>query len=470
MNARTGAGRLVPTRQTMHDGRMKALLLAVGWSFAIAFRLPAQDEPRQEVWETPPARRGQEPASWQAWLPTAFQKDRAAPLVVWFGEPHAEAFTNLTQRGFVVVTTSSTQWKTLLSGLPRHCHSEHGAFHAVVRGDADPVVPVLLEHRSYFQSITCFGDEHPNDQPALRRLPARRVHSVASDSGAALVDQLLEVHMQRMLSGAAGEVSAVLDDFHHAAAIGDADRYFAILPLDAVYLGTDGSERWTGTQFRQYASSYFRRGSAWTYLCLQRSVNVDLDGEIACFDETFDHPSYGECRGSGVMRKRNGAWVLRQYHLTVPVPNDVTRQVVARIRAFQDKAPHPQRIVLVPQIEPAAGDLELSPEGQQQAERLARLLEDLPFAAVYASDAPGAQKTVAPLCAARGTTPDAWSETDVRRAMAKHNGPILVCDRNDAVAALLRTLRVPSPIRLKNDRLLLVTIWPEGQDLLTLRY
>lgn len=293
---------------------------------------------------------------------------------------------------------------------------------------------------------------------------------MAGDDGAALVGHLFRAHLQRTLPGAAGEVSATLDDFHHAAAVGDADRYFAILPEDAVFLGTDGTERWTGTQFRQYASRYFRRGSAWTYLCLQRSVNVDLDGEIACFDETFDHPSYGECRGSGVMRKRDGAWVLRQYHLTVPVPNDVTKQVVARIRAFQDKAPHAKRIVLVPQIEPAAGDVELSPEGKQQAERLARFLENLPIAAVYASDAPGAQKTIAPLCAGRFTTPVAWRETDVHRAMAKHDGTLLVCDRADAVATLLKSLRVGSLDRLENDQLVLVTVSPDGPELLTLCY
>jgi len=449
---------------------MKARLIAVGWSLTIAFQLPAQDDPRQEVWETPPARRSQEPASWQAWLPASFQKERAAPLVVWFGEPHVEAVTQLTRRGFVVVTTSSTQWQTLLSGLPRHCHSEHGAFHAVVRGDADPVIPVLLEHRSYFQSITCFGDQHPEGQPAMLRLPARRVHTMAEDDAVALVNHLVEVHATRTLPGAAGEVSATLDDFHHAAAIGDADRYFAILPPDAVYLGTDGTERWTGTQFRRYARFYFQKGSAWTYLCLRRVVDVDPDGTLACFDETFDHPAYGECRGSGVMQKRAGAWVVRQYHLTVPVPNDVTKQVVARIRAFQDKAPHTKRIVLVPQIEPAAGHEELTPEGQQQAERLARFLESLPIAAVYASDAPGAQKTIAPLCAGRFTTPVAWRETDVHRAMAKHDGTVLVCDRTDAVATLLRNLRVVSLDRLENDQLVLVTVSADGLDVLTFRY
>ena len=45
--------------------------------------------------------------------------------------------------------------------------------------------------------------------------------------------------------------------------------------------------------------------------------------------------------------KRGDRWVLRQYHLTVPVPNEVTGAVAARIRAFQDGVPLPVTTVVV---------------------------------------------------------------------------------------------------------------------------
>lgn len=450
---------------------MGPLLRLLGCLLAVVTAAPAQNDPREATWQVPPARDAEE-ASWHAHLPKAFRVDRPTPLVVWFGEEHAEAIQQLTQRGFVVVATASTQWKSLLATLPRHCHSEQGGFHAVVRGPLDSATPLLLEHRSCFQTITSFGDEKSKSLPALRRLPARRVHALASEDAAALAEHLAKVHAERVLPGAAGEVAATLDDFHHAAAIGDADRYFAILPPDAVYLGTAGRERWTGEAFRRYANRYFRSGSAWTYLCLTRVVDVDSDGEIACFDETFDHPSYGECRGTGVMKKRDGRWVLRQYQLSISVPDELTSHVVARIRAFQDRAPTATRIVLVAQAEPAASGTELTEEGAQRARQLEQCVRDLPFTTIYASEAPGAHRTVAPMCVARNLTAELWNEKDWRTLLARHTGQtILVCASSNHVAFLLSALRAPLLGRaVGNDQWFVCNSTPEGCDLLALRY
>lgn len=450
---------------------MGPLLRTLACFLALAAGVPAQDDPREATWRAP-QKRGEEEASWHAHLPTGFRADRATPLVVWFGEEHPEAIQQLTQRGFVVVATTSTQWSVLFAALPRHCHSEQGGFHAVVRGPLDAMTPLLLEHRSYFQTITSFGDEKPVGLPSLSRLPARRVHTLASEDGAALAEHLGKVHAERLLPGAAGEVAATLDDFHHAAAIGDADRYFAILPPDAVYLGTAGRERWTGEAFRRYARRYFRTGSAWTYLSLARTVDVDPDGEIACFDETFDHPVYGECRGTGVMRKRDGNWILRQYQLSVSVPDQLTSQITARIRAFQDQKPSSTRIVLVPQAEPAASGTELTEEGAQRARQLEQCVRDLPFSTIYASEAPGAQRTVDPLCAARSMTAEPWNEQSGRTLLAKHIGQtVLVCATTDQVASLLRVLRATTPRQpIANDQWFVCTCAPEGTDLLQLRY
>ena len=55
---------------------------------------------------------------------------------------------------------------------------------------------------------------------------------------------------------------------------------------DAVFLGTDATERWTGAQFRAQFGKYFEgRSSAWTYVALQRPVAVEPGDQLAWFAE-----------------------------------------------------------------------------------------------------------------------------------------------------------------------------------------
>jgi hypothetical protein len=69
---------------------------------------------------------------------------------------------------------------------------------------------------------------------------------------------------------------------------------------------------------------------------LERHVTLSSDGKLAWFDEALDNAGYGECRGTGVLQKRDGRWVLLQYNLTVPVPNDLMGDVAKKIRAYLD--------------------------------------------------------------------------------------------------------------------------------------
>ena len=36
--------------------------------------------------------------------------------------------------------------------------------------------------------------------------------------------------------------------------------------------------------------------------------------------------------GSGALERIDGAWKIQQYHLTIPIPNDLAKDFVARIR------------------------------------------------------------------------------------------------------------------------------------------
>jgi hypothetical protein len=128
------------------------------------------------------------------------------------------------------------------------------------------------------------------------------------------------------------EIDAVLDAFHAAAAAADEERYFATLAANAVFLGTAPGDRWAGEGFREFVRSYFSRGKGWAYVPSNRSVDVSPDGATAWFDETVVNDFYGECRGSGVLGHTDAGWLVAQYNLTIPIPDAIAADVVARIR------------------------------------------------------------------------------------------------------------------------------------------
>ncbi|HKV08183.1 MAG TPA: nuclear transport factor 2 family protein, partial [Thermoanaerobaculia bacterium] len=80
------------------------------------------------------------------------------------------------------------------------------------------------------------------------------------------------------------------------------------------------------------AHPYFAKGKAWTFKPRDRHVDFSRDGQVAWFDELLDSATYGECRGTGVLEKGEGGWKITQYHLTIPMPNDLAKDFVARIR------------------------------------------------------------------------------------------------------------------------------------------
>ena len=123
----------------------------------------------------------------------------------------------------------------------------------------------------------------------------------------------------------------VLDDWHQAASAADGARYFGHMAEDAVYLGTDASERWTLPAFRAFCEPYFAKGVGWTYEPRERHVSVA--GRLAWFDERLWNEKYGECRGTGVLREDGGEWKIVHYSLTFPIPNDLAGDVVRMIRA-----------------------------------------------------------------------------------------------------------------------------------------
>jgi len=137
-------------------------------------------------------------------------------------------------------------------------------------------------------------------------------------------------------------VSGVLDAFHAAAARADEEAYFALLAPNGVFLGTDATERWDKTAFQAFAHPYFAKGKAWTFTPRNRHIDFSRDGRVAWFDELLDSASYGECRGSGALEKTEGGWKITQYNLSIPMPNDLSKEFVARIREAKAAPVKPQ--------------------------------------------------------------------------------------------------------------------------------
>ena len=130
--------------------------------------------------------------------------------------------------------------------------------------------------------------------------------------------------------------AATLDALHLAASKADGDRYFALFAEDGVFLGTDATERWTVEQFKAYALPFFEQGRGWTYSSTKRHIFVSIDGTTAWFDERLYNESLGDTRGTGVLVLRDGTWKIAQYNLTIPVPNELASDLVARIRDSAD--------------------------------------------------------------------------------------------------------------------------------------
>lgn len=144
-----------------------------------------------------------------------------------------------------------------------------------------------------------------------------------TDDAVETADRVVDVEAERTA------VDSVLSDFHRLASEADFDAYFALMAPDAVFIGTDATERWSVDEFRSYAEPT----SGWTYDMTERHVFVAADGRTAWFDERLDNARYGDTRGTGVLVNTDAGWKIAQYHLTIPVPNALAGEFVDRIRA-----------------------------------------------------------------------------------------------------------------------------------------
>ena len=122
-------------------------------------------------------------------------------------------------------------------------------------------------------------------------------------------------------------VSKVLDDLNTYAATADFKNYFDLYADESTFIGTDASEIWNKKEFMAYAKPHFDKGKAWNFKSLKRNITFSKDGKYAWFDELLE-TQMKICRGSGVLEKIGNSWKIRQYVLSMTIPNEVSKDVI----------------------------------------------------------------------------------------------------------------------------------------------
>jgi hypothetical protein len=132
-------------------------------------------------------------------------------------------------------------------------------------------------------------------------------------------------------------INELLDNFHQAAAEAKTEVYLSSLTEDAIFLGTDGNERWNKQQFTAYVLPYFNQDKGWLYVVKERNISLLKQNTVAFFDEILENSTYGYCRGSGVLVQTSKGWKISQYSLSVLVPNDVAKKITEQIKNYEQQ-------------------------------------------------------------------------------------------------------------------------------------
>jgi hypothetical protein len=131
------------------------------------------------------------------------------------------------------------------------------------------------------------------------------------------------------------EINSILDSWNAAAAKADFNTYFNYLSNDAVFIGTDATENWDKKSFMVWAKPIFDKGKAWNFKSIERHIFFDKSGKMAWFDEMLN-TQMKICRGSGVLIKTDNTWKIRQYVLSMTIPNNISDTVISLKASIED--------------------------------------------------------------------------------------------------------------------------------------
>lgn len=125
-------------------------------------------------------------------------------------------------------------------------------------------------------------------------------------------------------------VKTVLDQFAQMVATEDMELLSQLMAHDPdiIIFGTDAAERWVGYQaLKESMEAQFASFDDTRMAERDQVIRVHSSGAAAWFSEVVDWDltvageavSIEGMRVTGVLEKRNGSWVLVQWHASVPV-------------------------------------------------------------------------------------------------------------------------------------------------------
>jgi hypothetical protein len=127
------------------------------------------------------------------------------------------------------------------------------------------------------------------------------------------------------------EIEQLLNNWHLAAAIADEETFFGSMDENAIYIGTDATEKWRKHELEVWSKKYFNRESAWNFKPLKREIYLSKNKKVAWFDEQLE-TWMGICQASGILEKKNKEWKIVHYQLSVTVPNEKMKSFVDMIQ------------------------------------------------------------------------------------------------------------------------------------------
>lgn len=171
-----------------------------------------------------------------------------------------------------------------------------------------------------------------NDNNALTQIyeqPVKVTSEQVSEETIAIISNLNQpvqsIDSQGLTDEDDQQVNSLLNQLHETAMSADWDTYFSLYHPDAIFIGTDASERWNMVQFKQYATPT----KGWRY-DLQARHLVQI-GDVIVFDEQLFSPAYGISRGTGALVSTEDGWKIAQYHLSFPIPNAKAKRITSII-------------------------------------------------------------------------------------------------------------------------------------------
>jgi len=123
------------------------------------------------------------------------------------------------------------------------------------------------------------------------------------------------------------DINTIVSDWHDNAKNANFNDYFNRISNAGFYIGTDQTEIWTKQEFQTFSKPYFDKKNTWDFKTIKRNVFLSKDKNTAWFNELLD-TWMGTCRGSGILELENGVWRIKQYVLSVTIPNTKIKKVI----------------------------------------------------------------------------------------------------------------------------------------------